>query len=248
MSPRTSAGRLRALYRQLMDSYGPRGWWPIAGTRAVRGPGRGPGRGYHPGSFALPHTRRQRFEIVLGAILTQNAAWGNVEQALAALFDAGISTPEAVLDASTERIAGLIRPAGYFNQKARKLEVIARFFSGRGALSLSGAPSRESLLSQWGVGPETADSILLYAFQVPVFVVDAYTRRILGRMGLIEPKESYDRIQQRFHQALDAEHRVFNEYHALLVEHAKRHCRSLPSCAGCPVRGCASRSIRAPRA
>jgi endonuclease-3 related protein len=238
MSLRATGGRLRTLYGRLMDDYGPRGWWPVSGSLRVRGPG----QGYHPGNFALPRTRRQRFEIVLGAILTQNASWANVEKALAALFDAGISSPEAVLDAPTPRIARLIRPAGYFNQKARKLRGMARFFSGRSALQLSGAPTRESLLAQWGVGPETADSILLYAFQVPVFVVDAYTRRILGRIGLIGPKERYDRIQHVFHQALAPDHRVFNEYHALLVEHAKRHCRSVPRCEGCRVHGCASRA------
>ena len=180
----------------------------------------------------------------MGAVLTQNTAWANASAALAALRTAGIRLPSDLLALPRRRLARLIRTSGYFNQKARKLQSIAAFFSGRGALAAGAAPPREALLSQWGIGPETADSILLYAFQVPIFVVDAYTRRILSRIGVIDGRERYAVIQGLFHAAFRPDAARFNEYHAVIVQHAKMHCRTRPECASCPVKQCRYRSRR----
>lgn len=180
----------------------------------------------------------------MGAVLTQNTAWANAAAALEELRRAGVRLPSDVLALSSRRLGGLIRSSGYFHQKAKKLALVAAFFSSAGALRRGAAPSREALLSQWGIGPETADSILLYAFQEPVFVVDAYTRRILGRIGLIGGREGYEEIQQLFHASMERHAERFNEYHALIVQHAKVHCRARPECADCPVRRCRYRDGR----
>lgn len=177
----------------------------------------------------------------MGAILTQNTAWTNADAALASLQRAGVRLPQDILALSQRRLAALVRSSGYFNQKARKLRAVASLFARPRALTAAGAPSREALLSEFGIGPETADSILLYAFHEPIFVVDAYTRRILSRIGVIDGSESYDDIQGLFHDALERDHALYNEYHALIVEHAKRHCRTRPECRTCPVRPCAYR-------
>jgi endonuclease III related protein len=228
--------RLEFLYERLYAAYGPQGWWPLP-SRAARS--RFDARGYHPGSYEEPRSAEGRFEIVMGAVLTQNTAWTNVEKALAALRAGGIRRPADVRACPPARLARLVRPSGSFNQKAKKLRGVAALFDGTVPRAV---PSREALLAQWGIGPETADSILLYAFHRPVFVVDAYTRRILGRIGLAPADAGYDDLQRLFHRALPSRHELFNEYHALLVEHAKRHCRAVPSCAGCPVPSCRFRT------
>ncbi len=125
-----------------------------------------------------------------------------------------------------------MKPAGYFNQKSKKLKTLSEFW-----ISLKrGHPSRDSLLSLWGIGPETADSILLYAFKVPVFVVDAYTRRIFSRLGFISAKADYEEIRSLFESRLPSEYSLFQEYHALIVEHAKRYCLTKPLCQDCPLK------------
>jgi endonuclease-3 related protein len=134
------------------------------------------------------------------------------------------------------RLAALIRPSGYYNQKEQKLRSLAALFSE--APSFCAPPQRDLLLATWGVGEETADSILLYAFGVPGFVVDAYTRRLLTRLGLLSGREGYGEIQGLFHAGLPASAGLFNEYHALIVEHAKVRCRATPLCGGCPVSFC----------
>ncbi len=192
-------------------------------------------RGYHPGSYRWPRSARGRFEIVLGAVLTQNTAWTNVEKALDRLRGAGLELPRDFLLVRMSRLARLIKSSGYFNQKAKKLKVVAGMFSRPVSLRLRSAPLREQLLDLWGIGRETADSILLYAFARPVFVVDAYTRRIFTRLGVLDGSESYDRIQEVFHRGLPRSHELYNEMHALIVEHAKRHCRSKPQCRDCPI-------------
>lgn len=227
---------LAALYRQLRARHGAQGWWPIAGGK------RRPGfdaDGYHPGNHAHPKSAADRFEIIMGALLTQNTSWTNVAQALAALRGAGIRLPRDVLRCRRERLARLIRSSGYFNQKASRLIVAARYFSAPGSLSGRRVPARADLLSLWGIGPETADSILLYAFHIPTFVVDAYTRRILQRVGLIEHGQRYEEVQDLFHGALARSERLFNEFHALLVAHGKGPCTTRPACAACPVNPCA---------
>ena len=159
-------------------------------------------------------------------ILTQNTSWTNVEKALKELYDSGNLSRGRIRALPVGEIAGLIRSAGYFNQKAKKLKLLADF---------KGEITRENLLGIWGIGLETADSILLYAYQEPVFVVDAYTRRIFSRLGLVGTDVSYDDIQKVFHENLKKDVKIFKEYHALIVEHAKRHCRAKPECNGCPI-------------
>lgn len=206
----------RALDR-LLRRFGPRGWWPIGGR-------------YRPGRYAAPGPR-EAFEICVGAILTQNTAWTNVERALEGLD--GALSPEGILKLPPRSLETRIRPSGYFRAKAKKLKVFARWWRD-GAVA-----DREALLGLWGVGPETADSMLLYAFGRPVFVVDAYTRRIGARIGWYGAKASYDEIQAFFTAALPKSVKRFNEGHALLVELAKRHCKTKPVCAGCPLKsGC----------
>jgi len=238
--------RVESLYAQLLSAYGPQGWWPLSSRAGERGYDT---RGYHHGAYGQPRTSEGRFEIVMGAILTQNSAWTNAEAALRRLREAGLRLPADVRSCPHGRLARLIRSSGYFNQKARKLKEVAALFGMAASLAPATAPRREELLSCWGIGPETADSILLFAFHVPVFVVDAYTRRLLSRMGIIKAAKrrgtpriqerlGYDEIQRIFLDALPPRHQVFNEYHALIVEHAKRHCRAKSICRGCPVRVC----------
>ena len=221
-----------SIYARLLKAYGPQGWWPLPSNAGKRG---FDSRGYHPGSHRSPGTAAGKFEVILGAILTQNTAWTNAEIALKRLRSEGLKVPKHFVVTSTTRLARHIRSSGYFNQKARKLKVVAKAFSASGALGLSSAPSRHQLLALWGVGQETADSILLYAFGRPVFVIDAYTKRLFTRLGVFRGTEGYEAMQEEFHRGLPTSSKLFNEMHALIVEHAKRHCRSRPLCSGCPV-------------
>ncbi len=200
---------------------------PRAGKRPV----------YLPGRREL--SARQREEVCVGAILTQNTNWGNVESALVRLNEARALGLKELRALPLRRLESLIRTSGYFRQKAKKLKLFARHALGRGSLKewLSGdlRERREELLGLWGVGPETADSVLLYAGERPVFVVDAYTLRIGGRLGWFGQTD-YDRAQRFLQGGLPRSVPLYNEFHALLVAHAKRHCRTTPVCAGCPVR------------
>ena len=205
---------LQAIHDRLLAAYGPQGWWPADSA----------------------------FEMMVGAILTQNTSWTNVEAAIANMKAAGLLDAKAIAACNQDQLATAIRPSGYYNQKARKLKIFADFY-----LSHGGEPGlrsltspRQVLLALHGIGPETADSMLLYALERPVFVIDAYTRRIFGRLGLTEPAAGYQALQDFFHSGLPASPELFKEYHALIVMHAKRHCRSRPVCAGCPLQdGCA---------
>jgi endonuclease-3 related protein len=239
VSPTVSSRALEGLYQRLLSEYGPQGWWPLRSRAGRRG---FDGRGYHPGRYAGPRSTGERFEIAVGAVLTQNTSWRNVEPGLDALLARRLIDPAAMLECSQRELAAHIRSCGYHNQKARKLHVLAGWF-GDAALRRSFARhGREELLSLWGIGPETADSILLYAYGVPVFVVDAYTIRILFRLGWLQGSELYAEVQRLFLERLPAESSLFNEYHALLVRHAKEHCRVRAVCAGCPLaRTCPSR-------
>ena len=213
---------LSLLYRRLLAAYGPQGWWPLL---ELHGKGRGLNptktgsiKGYHPGDYSYPRTGRQRFEVCVGAILTQNTAWPNVERALLNLDREGLIDPHTIVKSKDSRIQELIRPAGYFNQKARKLKIFSEFY-----VKLNGrVPSREELLEIWGVGPETADSMLLYAYGVPEFVVDTYTKRVLSDMKLIRRGATYDEIKGFCVKSLPSNVEAYQEFHALLVEHAKR--------------------------
>ena len=205
-------GTLKAIYQSLLCSYGPQNWWP----------------GESP------------FEIIVGAVLTQNTAWINVERAILNLKAGGVLELNRMLSLDEPRLAELIRPAGYFNVKSRRLMNLCRFISNRGGVNaldtLETGLLRRELLTVNGVGPETADDILLYAYHRPVFVIDAYTRRIFSRLGLISGDESYETLRLGFQQALGLNVRIFKEYHGLIVHHAKYFCNRAPQCEACCLR------------
>jgi endonuclease III related protein len=207
----------RAVFDALLAAYGPQHWWPA----------------------------QTRFEVMVGAVLTQNTAWVNVERGLDRLITrlggpAALSAQQILALPETE-LAESLRPVGYFNVKARRLRAFCAGYLAAGGLEGLGAldtPAlRRRLLEINGVGPETADDMVLYAFDRPVFVVDAYTRRLGGRLGLLHHEAGYEAIRHAFEQALGPDAPLFNEYHALIVRHAKDVCRSRPRCGGCCLRG-----------
>ena len=201
-------------YEVMSAALGPMHWWPA----------------------------QSRFEVIVGAILTQSTSWGNVERAIANLRSARMLTPPALRKARPSRLAALIRPSGYFRQKARKLKAFVEFLRlayGESLERMFQTPTlelREQLLSVHGIGPETADSILLYAGNHPVFVVDAYTHRIFGRHGITGGKADYEAVRARFEAALPRQPQLLNEFHALIVNTGKNWCRkSVPRCQECPL-------------
>ncbi len=201
------------IYNMLLSCYGKQGWWPVEYAK---------------------NEHEACFEIALGAILTQNTAWRNVEKALENLARAQKLSMHAIATSSERELARLIRPAGYYNQKAKRVKGLARFF-----LTLCKekdkklhVPSRSSLLALHGIGKETADSILLYAFAQPYFVIDAYTRRLFSRLFSLQLK-SYDKWQDFFMENLPCDIELYKEYHALIVEHCKNTCRKEPKCDEC---------------
>lgn len=177
------------------------------------------------------------FEIMVGAVLTQNTAWTNVKRAIDNLKQAKVLSPEAIAKAHPRRLAAWLRPSGYFNIKAQRLKAMCRWLMEQGGVKkINKIPSRDlrpALLAVHGIGPETADDILLYAFHHPVFVIDAYTRRIFARLGLINGNESYETLRQLFENTLGQDEMLFNEYHALIVVHGKDVCRKRPRCGNC---------------
>lgn len=205
--------RLLAVFDRLHAAHGPQHWWP----------------GDTP------------FEIMVGAILTQNTAWTNVERAIDALDRANALDPDTIVTLPEAELAALIRPAGYFNVKARRLRNYCGWYLEEGGFeslkTRETGPLREALLSVNGIGPETADDILLYAFERPVFVIDAYTRRLFSRLALVDGEAGYEALRHHFEQALATAGRdpvrLFNEYHALIVLHGKDVCRTRPLCAQC---------------
>lgn len=207
--------RLSAIYKNLFSAFGPQHWWP----------------GETP------------FEVAVGAILTQNTNWLNVEKAIGNLKAADRLDPHALHKISNEELASMIRPAGYYNIKAKRLKSFISFLVEQydGSMKRMSGEKLENirprLLSVNGIGPETADSIILYALGKPVFVIDAYTKRILSRHNIREHDASYDMFQQLFHDNLKPDANMFNEYHALIVRLAKEHCRTKPLCGGCPLEG-----------
>lgn len=177
------------------------------------------------------------FEVMVGAVLTQNTSWKNVERAIANLVAADVLDAEKILELPNETLAELLRPSGYFNVKAARLKSFCHWYLDQGGLTrlkrLSTGRLRRELLAVKGIGPETADDILLYAFHRPVFVIDAYTRRLLTRMGLASGNESYEELRSLFEHTLDPDVPVFNQYHALIVVHGKDICRPHPRCKIC---------------
>lgn len=204
---------LTTIYRSLFAGFGPQHWWPASSP----------------------------FEVTVGAILTQNAAWPNVERAIDNLKRARKLSPKAILALPDRELQRLLKPSGFFRVKARRLRSFVDFFVTRYQGSIARMRReplerlRPELLQVHGIGPETADSILLYALDQPVFVIDAYTRRILERHGMITRKAAYEDVRAMFEDRLPRRVGLFNEYHALFVRLAKTHCRPKPRCDGCPL-------------
>lgn len=216
--------QLESIYRKLLQAYGPQGWWPVLGRDGTNPAKTGSVSGYHPQDYTFPRTAAEQFEICLGAILTQNTAWRNVEKALHNLAARDALVPERLQLLSDQQLRQAIRPAGYYNIKTRKLREFTRFY-----LTLDGdTPSRQALLSVWGIGPETADSMLLYAYRKVEMVVDAYTRRILAHLSMVPPDIDYDHLKAFCAGNLPENLIVYQEFHALLVEHAKNYYRRRP--------------------
>jgi len=218
MAARPVGALLQELYQRLWEAFGPQGWWP----------------GETP------------FEVAVGAILTQNTNWGNAARAIAALKSRDLLEPQALHDLPETDLARLIRPAGYYNLKARRIRNFLDFLANHYENSMARlaaadlASLRSALLTIKGIGPETADSILLYALNKPTFVVDAYTFRILSRHGLIPEACPYEELRQLFMEHLPTQVPLYQEYHALLVRLGKEWCRPQPRCAPCPVDGWAA--------
>jgi endonuclease-3 related protein len=209
---------LDALARALRKAYGPQGWWPLLAHAGSNPTSTGRLTGYHPLDFTFPRTDAQSFEICCGAILTQNTAWPNVERALFALAEQRLLGPEAILAATDQTLEAAIRPAGYFRAKTKKLRVFSEFYRGL----RDRVPTRAELLSVWGIGPETADSMLLYAWKRIEMVVDAYTIRVLCHHRFCRPPLDYDRAKRYCEDRLPRSLESYQEFHALMVEHAKR--------------------------
>jgi endonuclease-3 related protein len=217
------------LYKMLLQEFGRRNWWPID-------------KNYHK-----KHGTDQRFEIITGAILTQNTAWSNVEKALTNLKTKKMLDIKKISKIDIKRLQNMIKPSGFFNQKAERLKNLATYLQNNYHMELDSffdrKPEniREELLSLKGIGPETADSIILYAGNLPVFVVDAYTKRICKRIPF-ETNISYAEIQHYFEEKLKKKYsereltQIYNELHALIVTLAKKHCKKKPECQGCPLK------------
>jgi endonuclease-3 related protein len=190
------------------------------------------------------------FEVMVGAILTQNTSWKNVEKAIQKLKENGFLNPKGIHGLETVPLGSLIRSSGYYRIKAERLKVFVNFLFEHYDGNLNRMKKeeiktlREKLLGVKGIGPETADSILLYGLQKPIFVVDAYTRRIFSRHGIVPEKASYDAIQNLFMVHPPHDGRLFNEYHALLVHLGKNVCKKIPECGRCPLKGLEHRAWR----
>jgi len=206
--------RLLGIYDKLRTAFGPRTWWPADSPD----------------------------EVILGAILTQNTSWSNVRRALEALKSEGLLGFRQIADVDEQDLALMVRSSGYFNQKARALKAFAAYFGSAYGYSIARMRRRDTdalrseLLGLYRIGPETADSILLYALEKPVFVIDAYTKRILSRHGMLSMQHSYDDFQQMFMKCLPPDAALYNDFHAQLVHLGNRFCRPKPLCEECPLR------------
>ena len=208
---------LNEIFQKLLNTYSYQGWWPITDYEGSNPTKTGSTQGYHPEDYSFPRNSSERFEIIVGAVLTQNTSWPQVEKSIINLKKLIELTPFEILDLGEDEFKSAIRPSGYFNQKYNYLRNISQFH-----IALDGrTPERNELLSVKGIGPETCDSILLYAYGEKEFVVDAYTRRIFSHLGIIDEKDSYNKIKKLFEDNFEGSVSDYQEYHALIVEHAK---------------------------
>ena len=209
--------KLKLIYQKLSSCFGPQHWWPADSA----------------------------FEVMVGAILTQNTSWSNVEKAITNLKKHKFLNPVKLYNLADQKLGSLIRPAGYYNIKTKRLKEFLKFYInnyGASAKKMSAkklSALRKEFLLVKGVGPETADSILLYALNKPIFVIDSYTKRIFSRHKLLKENAGYDEAQELFMGNLTRSAKLFNEYHALIVALAKTYCsKSRPKCAACPLDFC----------
>ncbi|KAA0014781.1 MAG: endonuclease [Thermoplasmata archaeon] len=226
---------LYEVYRLLFKKFGSQGWWPTTAPGEAKPKHRG----------KKPDTEKEKLEIVIGAILTQNTSWKNVERAIENLNRNNLMDIDALNLVDTKHLAQVIKPAGYYNQKAERIKNFIRFlleeFDGSFSklFSMNLTDLRNKLLSLKGIGKETADSIILYAALKPIFVVDAYTKRIAERIGL--GKKDYNELQKIFMESLPENQKIFAEYHALLVRLGKEYCKkNNPRCRDCPLKNLCS--------
>jgi len=202
---------LQNIYQRMLERFGPQDWWP----------------------------GESQEEVIIGAILTQNTNWNNVDRAIKNLKRYSLLDFARLSKISEEKLGSLIRPSGYYNQKAARLKSVSQFFQNNPlnkCAHLSTDELRKELLSIHGIGEETADSILLYALDRPVFVIDAYTKRIFNRLGFFQDNISYKEAQKFFMKHMQPDVKLYNEYHALLVRFGKEFCKKLPKCEGCFLR------------
>lgn len=203
---------LNKIFSILLEHFGEQNWWPAESP----------------------------FEVIVGAILTQNTSWKNVEKSISNIREKGLLSPKSLYSKDEKELAALIKSSGFYNLKARRLKNFLTFFKSFNfnlEMMKKEPDIRKKLLGVKGIGKETADSILLYALQLPYFVVDSYTKRIFHRLGFFKlEKTDYEQVQHFFHKNLPHEERLFNEYHALIVETAKKYCKKKPSCSGCPLK------------
>ncbi|MBI3027241.1 endonuclease III domain-containing protein [Candidatus Woesearchaeota archaeon] len=222
---------LEIIYNKLYSHFGPQHWWPVTEKGKL-----------NPEYSGGPKNERQQLEVCFGTILAQNTSWKNAEKAIVELNKNNLINIKKILKIKNKKLAQIIKSSGYYNQKAKKLKNFCDFLSKNydGKISLllnnNAEELKKKLISINGIGQETADSIILYAAKKPVFVVDAYTKRILNRIGYKETE--YNKLQTLFAKNLPNSERLFNEYHALLVELGKGICKKQPLCGKCPVSRC----------
>ncbi len=220
---------IKSIYSHLYSYFGPQHWWPVTLDREIIPK-------YHKN---IKLNKKQKLEICFGAILTQNTSWKNVEKAIIQLNKGQLIDIKKILKIENKKLAEIIKSSGYYNQKAKKLKNFCHFLLNNHNGSIeklfknSIEKLRNELLSINGIGPETADSIILYAAKKPIFVIDAYTKRIINRIGYKE--SAYEKLQKLFMENLESDEKIFNECHALLVELGKNYCKKNPLCEKCPI-------------
>lgn len=223
----------------MLTIYGTQGWWPVKSAREGVN-----SSGYHPEDYNFPRNITERYEIILGAVLTQNTAWRNVSMVLQEMISRNLLVPRKILKMDPHDLAEVIHSAGYHNQKARKIQGLTSYLLEGGHLTgMNRGPSREDLLQCWGIGPETADSILLYGYGQPSFVIDLYTRRILERMGYTpkgklhrNPVKLYDQWRTFCTEQLPEDLIIYQEFHGLILAHSKAACGAKPLCGKCGLK------------
>ena len=220
--------KIKKIYDILLKNYGPQKWWPVTSESEIT-----------PRYSGGPKTGKQQLEVIFGAILTQNTSWKNVEKAIINLNKNNLIDIKKIIEIENKKLANIIKSSGYHNQKAERLKIFSEFllknYNGnlKKLFEKNIDELRKELLEIKGIGPETADSIILYSAQKPIFVIDAYTKRIFSRIGFKE--KTYDEFQNAFHKNLAKDVNLFNEYHALIVEHGKNICKKKPLCSECVI-------------